>query len=38
MDQVYDRVLAAVETLIQDGAREAMNRFNARPPTDADPK
>jgi hypothetical protein len=38
MDEVYGRVLAAIETLIQDGVKEAMNRFNARPANGADPK
>ena len=38
MDEVYGRVLAAVESVIREGIKEAMNRFNARPSTDADPK
>ncbi len=34
MAEVYGRVLAAVEAVIQEGIKEAMNRFNARPVTD----
>jgi PTH1 family peptidyl-tRNA hydrolase len=35
MEEVYDRVVKAVETLICCGVKEAMNRFNAPPPPDA---
>jgi PTH1 family peptidyl-tRNA hydrolase len=31
MEEVYQRAIAAIETLIQEGVKEAMNRFNARP-------
>jgi PTH1 family peptidyl-tRNA hydrolase len=31
MDEVYDRVRSAVEVVIQEGIKETMNRFNARP-------
>lgn len=37
MDEVYGRVLDAVETLIREGVKETMNRFNARPAPDVDP-
>jgi PTH1 family peptidyl-tRNA hydrolase len=36
MEEVYERVVAAVETAIREGIKEAMNRFNARPETDTD--
>jgi PTH1 family peptidyl-tRNA hydrolase len=36
MQEVYHRTIAAVEALIQEGVKEAMNRFNARPPADVD--
>jgi PTH1 family peptidyl-tRNA hydrolase len=32
MQEVYARAVAAVECWIVDGIKEAMNRFNARPP------
>jgi len=35
MEEVYERVVAAVETAIREGIKEAMNRFNARPEADA---
>ena len=38
MDEVYDRAVAAVETFIREGVKEAMNRFNARPSTGPDPE
>jgi PTH1 family peptidyl-tRNA hydrolase len=38
MDEVYARALAAIEAFIREGAKEAMNRFNARPSPDADPE
>jgi PTH1 family peptidyl-tRNA hydrolase len=31
MDEVYERALDAVEATIEEGIKEAMNRFNARP-------
>jgi PTH1 family peptidyl-tRNA hydrolase len=31
MDEVYERALDAVEAAIEEGIKEAMNRFNARP-------
>jgi peptidyl-tRNA hydrolase len=31
MEDVYGRVVSAVEVFIGQGIREAMNRFNARP-------
>ena len=31
MQEVYARVVAALDTAIREGVREAMNRFNARP-------
>jgi PTH1 family peptidyl-tRNA hydrolase len=34
MAEVYDRVVAAVETFIREGIREAMNRFNGSPDVD----
>ena len=36
MDEVYERVLGAVEAVIQEGIKETMNRFNARPAPDAE--
>jgi PTH1 family peptidyl-tRNA hydrolase len=36
MDEVYGRVVSAVESLVVDGIREAMNRYNARPVADAE--
>jgi PTH1 family peptidyl-tRNA hydrolase len=36
MEEVYGRVLAAVEAMIQEGIKETMNRFNARPAPDAE--
>ena len=36
MDEVYARALAAIEALIREGVKEAMNRFNARPAADGD--
>jgi PTH1 family peptidyl-tRNA hydrolase len=36
MSEVYDRVVAAVETFIHEGIREAMNRYNAPPDVDTD--
>ena len=34
MEEVYGRVVSAVEALIREGVAEAMNRFNARPQPD----
>lgn len=34
IEEVYERVVAAVETFISDGIIETMNRFNARPQVD----
>ena len=34
MEEVYRRAITAVETLIQEGVQDAMNRFNARPAPD----
>jgi PTH1 family peptidyl-tRNA hydrolase len=34
MEEVYERVVSAVEATIAEGIREAMNRHNARPPAD----
>ena len=31
MEEVYQRAVSAVEALIREGVKEAMNRFNARP-------
>ena len=31
MEEVYARAVAAIESFIADGVKEAMNRFNARP-------
>lgn len=31
MDEVCERVLAALEVFVEQGVKEAMNRFNARP-------
>ena len=31
MQDVYDRAVAAIESFVVDGVKEAMNRFNARP-------
>jgi PTH1 family peptidyl-tRNA hydrolase len=36
MEEVYTRVVAAIETAIQEGIKEAMNRFNARPAAGVD--
>jgi PTH1 family peptidyl-tRNA hydrolase len=36
MDEVYGRVVAAVELFIEQGVKEAMNRFNIRPKQDDD--
>ena len=36
MEEVYGRVVAAVEAWIVDGIVEAMNRFNARPASNAE--
>ncbi len=36
MDEVYDRAVAAIESVIVEGVKEAMNRFNARPVPEAD--
>lgn len=33
MAEVYERVVGAVETFVQEGVREAMNRYNASPDT-----
>ena len=32
MAEVYDRAVAAIESFVVEGVKEAMNRFNARPP------
>lgn len=37
MQEVYERVVAAVEAFVRHGVREAMNQFNARPKTDVVP-
>ena len=34
MEEVYERVVGAVDTFVREGVREAMNRFNARPQAD----
>jgi PTH1 family peptidyl-tRNA hydrolase len=36
MEEVYQRAMVAVEALIQEGVKEAMNRFNARPAADVE--
>jgi len=36
MGEVYDRAVAAIESFVADGVKEAMNRFNARPSADAE--
>jgi PTH1 family peptidyl-tRNA hydrolase len=36
MEEVYGRVVTAVESLIVDGIREAMNRHNVRPALDGE--
>ena len=38
MEEVYDRVAAAVATFLKSGIAEAMNCFNARPRDDEDAK
>ena len=38
MEEVYDRVVSAVEAFIRQGIKEAMNQFNARPATGKEPE
>ena len=38
MEEVYQRAVAAVQALIQEGVKEAMNRFNARPEVNSGPE
>ena len=38
MHEVYARAVSAIESLIVDGVKEAMNRFNARPSEQSEPE
>jgi PTH1 family peptidyl-tRNA hydrolase len=38
VQEVYARAVAAIESFIVDGVKEAMNRFNARPVEESEPE